>query len=74
MFDYDIEIFSDSDDEDLIDFVNMVYKRPYTIRIRPDHYNAWDDEDFFARFRLSKETVQQVLESIQHLIRFPTNR
>ena len=32
-------------------------RRPYTIRVRRDDLDIWDDLDFRCRFRLKKETV-----------------
>lgn len=74
--DIDVNIFSDSDDsiEDIEDFENILYRRPYTIRRRPDHMNFWDDEDFKIRFRLSKNTVNLLVNQIQHLLLYTTNR
>ena len=30
-------------------------RRPYTIRVRRDHLDIWDDLDFRCRFRLKKK-------------------
>ncbi|XP_031333815.1 putative nuclease HARBI1 [Photinus pyralis] len=71
----DVNIFSESDsDEELVNYVNILYRRPYVVRQRPDHLQFWDDVDFINRFRLSKETVQELLVNIENIIRFPTNR
>lgn len=40
-------------------YVNYV-RRPFNIRFRINRFNKWDDYDFKARFRLSKETVIEV--------------
>lgn len=75
MVEYEVNIFSESDsDDDLRDYINILHRRPYTVRQRPNHFEFWDDEDFRIRFRLSKETVQHILENIEHRLRFPTNR
>lgn len=47
---------------------NERLKRP-----RPKHFEVWDEEDFFQRFRLSR-TVENILEEIEDTISFPTNR
>lgn len=75
MAEIDVNIFSDSSsDEELIDYINIIHRRPYTIRQRPNHLEFWDDTDFVFRFRLSKGTVAYLLRSIENIIRFPTNR
>ncbi|KAB0801261.1 hypothetical protein PPYR_05615 [Photinus pyralis] len=65
----DVNIFSESDsDEELVNYVNILYRRPYVVRQRPDHLQFWDDVDFINRFRLSKETVQELLVNIENII------
>lgn len=61
---YDVNAFS-SDEE---------VRRPKTIRYRRNHYEEWDEVDFFARFRLSKRCVANVLEQIEETITYPTLR
>lgn len=72
----DVNIFTDSSDSDsdLEDYVNVVLRRPRTLHQRPDHINYWDDLDFFNRFRLTKNTVQILVNEIQEQIRYPTER
>lgn len=48
------------DEQKIVDFFNL-QRRVYTIRVRVDHMNRWDDEDFRIRFRISKDVVRQVL-------------
>jgi hypothetical protein len=49
-------------------------RRPKTIRFRPNHFQEWDQKDFFSRFRLSSRTVERLLEKIEEAISYPTNR
>jgi len=69
----DHAILFEDDDDELNMYVNYV-RRPYTIRCRIDHFNKWDDYDFKARFRLSKETVSEVLNIIKHSISSNSDR
>ena len=48
-------------------------RRPYVVHCRVDHL-LWDDYDFKVRFRLSKETVIEVLNLIAHYISTNTDR
>jgi hypothetical protein len=45
--------------------------RPKTIRFRPNHFEEWDQKDFFSCFRLSSRTLERLLEEV---ISYPTNR
>jgi hypothetical protein len=49
-------------------------RRPKTIRFRPNHFEEWDQKDFFSRFRLSSRKVERLLEKIEEAISYPTNR
>lgn len=69
----DFELFNDPDaDDDLIEHVN--YERAYNVRARIDHYNHWNDSEFFNRFRLSKATVTLILNEINENLRNRTER
>jgi hypothetical protein len=59
---YDVNAYSS--DEEL--------RRPKTIRFRPNHFEEWDQKDFFSRFRLSSRTVET--EEIEEAISYQTNR
>lgn len=63
----------DDDDVEIINFLNY-QRRVYTIRVRVDHMNIWDDEDFRARFRISKDEVIQVLGFINDQISSRSDR
>ncbi|KAF2887482.1 hypothetical protein ILUMI_18691 [Ignelater luminosus] len=49
-------------------------REEYTVRYRPDHFNDWSDLEFFQRFRLAKDTVQDILNLIEGDLVHPTNR
>jgi hypothetical protein len=61
---YDVNAYS-SDEEP---------RRPKTIRFRPNHFEEWDQKDFFRHFRLSSRTVERLLEEIEEAISYQTNR
>jgi len=71
---------SDSNtDEEVLQFLNNInqyfyIRRPYLLSNRIDHLNKWDDYDFFARFRLSKNTFKIVLEMVQQEVITLTQR
>lgn len=62
-------ILSSSEDEA---FENVIYRRPKIIRRWPSYLEEFDDVDFHARFRLSKESVIAVLAEIEHEISHKT--
>lgn len=63
-----INILESSDDEFDADDERQI-RRPYTMKRKPDNYEIWDDQDFFSRFRLKKDTVTELLHSIEdHLL------
>ncbi|KAK4883042.1 hypothetical protein RN001_006361 [Aquatica leii] len=49
-------------------------RRQYTINERINHFEIWDDLEFFRRFRLKKGTVERLLQQIEHDLIHPTNR
>lgn len=52
----------------------MNYRRPKIFRRRPNYFEELDNFDFFSKFRLSKRTVEMILEQIEDNISYPTNR
>ncbi|XP_071579480.1 putative nuclease HARBI1 [Temnothorax nylanderi] len=64
-------VLSSLDDEG---FADMVNRRPNNVRRQPAYFYEFDDVDFHARFRLSKECVTEVLEAIEPEISHPTER
>lgn len=75
MYEDIVEIFQDllSDDEEIVEVVERP-RRPKVYRNRIDHFNQWDNKEFLNRFRITKESVTQVLGHIEGLIAHPTNR
>lgn len=55
-----------SDEENLILVANV--RREKRIQFRTNHFNYWDDIEFFDRFRMSKNSAYIVLEQIRSQI------
>jgi len=65
-----------TDDEDFMELALLVAfprKRKMFLE-RPNHFTKWRDEQFFNRFRLSKNTVYFILDHIKERLASPTNR
>lgn len=62
--------FELTDDEDFLELVEIEVfpRRPRQLRQRPNHFDIWNDEEFRARFRLSKNTVSLVVDEIRNNI------
>lgn len=56
----------DDDDQEIRNIIEM--QRTYTINERIDHFNNLDDDEFFRRFRFSKNTVIYILDQIIDLL------
>lgn len=70
----DFDILNDPDG-DLIDLIEDINpERTYNLRPRIDHFNYWNDAEFFNRFRLSKATVTVLLHNIDESLRNLTER
>lgn len=68
---------SDSDSDDsLFELADLVAfpRQAKVLRERPDHFQAWRDNDFLQRFRLNKNTVKFILDVIETKIASPTDR
>lgn len=64
----------DSDDDiEIIEYMNFL-RRPHIYRERPAHFDNYDETDFMARFRLSKNAVMAVLGLIEDRLQTPTDR
>lgn len=59
-----------SSDENEVVFI----RRPKVYKERRNYFDILDDVEFFNRFRLTKQTVENILQQINHSIRLPTNR
>jgi hypothetical protein len=62
-----VSLSSEFDDEDVINFVVNLD------RTRKDHFHYWDDQEFYNRYRIFKESVIMLLEQIDGNIRNATN-
>lgn len=62
-----------SDEEAIVEFL-LWERRPYRVRPRVDHFTILDENDFFMRFRLTKQTVLHILDLIEREIETPTDR
>ncbi|KAJ8913903.1 hypothetical protein NQ315_005700 [Exocentrus adspersus] len=64
---------SDEENELLVDiFQNR--RREKRIRERVNHMDYWDEDDFFIRFRLTKDSVRQLLDLILERLQTPTDQ
>lgn len=58
----------DSDNENMSDEENasiaLYIRRTRVIRYRPNHFERWDDCEFYNRFRMSKQTAKLILNQI----------
>lgn len=68
-----------SDDEDYVAYIRYLNRRRRKRRIRMireriNHFERWDDPDFFIRFRLSKTTVERIIHQIEEEISSVTDR
>ncbi|XP_033208933.1 putative nuclease HARBI1 [Belonocnema kinseyi] len=74
---YDVD-FGDNFDDDIEEIAGIdnrvVHRKPYTIYARENHFDKWDDREFFKRFRLTKQSVQYLLRQTEHRIRYRTER
>nr|CAD7201146.1 unnamed protein product [Timema douglasi] len=59
-----IDNSDDSGDEFLMN-VALRGRNAKIYRPREDHYAKWTDKEFFVRFRLTKETVLELLDLIR---------
>ncbi|KAL4702659.1 hypothetical protein ACJJTC_012288 [Scirpophaga incertulas] len=75
-----MDIFDEIDDlaieeEALLnEYMNRLERKERTVRSRPDHFNMWNSKDFHRRFRLMKESVQDLLSIIEDKIKHKTQR
>lgn len=66
----DLEEMNLTDDEDFLELVELELfpRAPRNFRLRDNHFLKWNDEEFRTRFRLSKVTVQLIIEEITESI------
>lgn len=62
---YNDNSFEDDTDFEDEEFDHLAFPRQQRIfRPRIDHFNWWRDDEFFNRFRLSKNTVRFIVDLI----------
>ena len=66
MNDYELNAFSDDEELSL--------RKRRVVRERINHFEKWDYKEFFQRFRLSKRTVENLIEELDNVLRHPTER
>jgi hypothetical protein len=68
-----IEVLEDVDENDF----NIQVPRtrgPTKVRVRVNHFEAWDESDFFDRFRMHKRTANIVLDLVRESLDTKCNR
>ncbi|KAK9739323.1 hypothetical protein QE152_g9082 [Popillia japonica] len=72
----DMERFMDSEDEEMLELVDLIdrQRRRKVFRPRENQFEKWNDLDFIRRFRFSKDGVRFILENITDEILHPTER
>lgn len=70
------ELDNFTDDEDFNELVNLYVhpRRQRQFRVRENHFQKWNDDEFHSRFRLSKGTVRMLIDEISPQLQVPTNR
>lgn len=73
-----LDIFEEliSDDEENLDAINII-ENPRSRRVfkpRIDNMNLWLDHEFINRFRISKASVEELLQQIGNHLRRNTNQ
>lgn len=74
-----MDVFDTIDDlaieEDRL-FLNYISheRKTRVVRERPDNFSTWNDNEFWKRYRLKKETVTHLLSLIEDKIKHKTNR
>jgi len=65
---------SDDDMEFFVAFLQNRHRRIRTIRDISNPFIEYRDEEFRMRFRLRKETVDNIMQRIGHMIQYNGNR
>lgn len=55
----ELEAIFEDNDEELVLYIQNI--RTYTIKERKNHMTIWNDQEFFDRFRFSKNTITNVI-------------
>lgn len=68
----DMELYDDDDDLDVLDII--IYGLPRIIYIRGNYFHDLVELNFFQRFRLTKNTVLNLLLKIEHVFGYNHDR
>lgn len=49
-------------------------RRGYVVRERRDHFNHWNEDEFFHRFRFSKTTAREIVNLVRPQLLRATER
>lgn len=69
--------YSSSDDTSDLELLEEIAGRSRNLRVfreRPDNFKKWNEDEFFVRFRLRKNTVLELLRIIEGNLRTETAR
>lgn len=63
-------------DNEIINLVNEINpeRKKYVIKPHMDNLHIWDDKEFLRRFRVSKNTVLDIVAKIEEPLTHRTNR
>ncbi|KAJ8914243.1 hypothetical protein NQ315_003608 [Exocentrus adspersus] len=67
-------LFSSSSSSSSSEYEEIFVRRRKLYRQRRPCFDMYDDLEFFDRFRLTKNTVENLLQKIEGTIALPTNR
>lgn len=70
----DLEMYGDVDVGLINDVEALNRQQEYNVRPRRDHFDEWNDVEFFNRFRLSKQTVTLLLNHLEQALQNRTER
>lgn len=63
----------ESSEDEMLFQIAIRARRVKNIRPRADHFNLWNEEEFFMRFGLTKLTVLHLLQEVKHRLETPTD-
>lgn len=74
IIDEEEETVMDNDLVNIVNFINPDRKAYNTRKPSIDNMTRWDDKEFIRRYRVSKMTVNTILEQISDQLESKTNR
>ncbi|KAI4468077.1 hypothetical protein MML48_2g00018722 [Holotrichia oblita] len=71
-----MNVFGEDSDDDFLNndleiFDIVEFRFPRNIYLRFNHFEDLDNLTFFQRFRLTKDTVMNILPQVEHLLEYP---